>query len=184
MSKRTINLLPLSRQKALEQEYWVHFVTVVLVALTWLVVTAGVLLIPSYVLLGTSTTVKQSDLQNIEHLLSSSDETELLGRLKKITDEAKSLRALKNVPSATHAVMTVLSVPHTGIALTGFVYVPGVGKTPRSVVVSGVASSRATLQAYQTALQSTQGISSAELPVSAYAKERAIPFTISVALLP
>ncbi len=184
MSKRTINLLPLSRQQALEQEYWVRFGTIALVGATWLVVVTGVLLLPSYVLLGTSMSIAQADLINIEHTLSSADETELLGRLKTFTEEATYLRALKGAPSATHAVAVILSAPHTGVSLTSFVYVPGTGKVPRRVVVSGVASSRATLQRYQTALQSTNGVSSAELPVSSYAKESQIPFTIQVVFLP
>jgi hypothetical protein len=127
---------------------------------------------------------KKGDLVNIERTLSASDEKALLGQLKVLTDEAGALRSLKTVPSAVGAVTDVLSVPRAGVVLNSAVYSPAMGKMPRSVIVSGRATSRNSLQQYQTALRKLKGVSGVDLPVSAYAKDTEIPFAITVTLLP
>jgi hypothetical protein len=184
MSNGKINMLPLDRQKALAQEYWIHFGTVVILTMVGLVVAAGTLLLPSYVLFDMDIGIKQKSLATTEHTLSSSDEKEILSRLKVFSEQATSLRLLGGAPSAVKTVTSILEVSHEEISLAGFVYVPAGGKAPRSVVISGVAGSRDALRSYQDALQDLSGVASADLPVSAYAKDTNIPFTISVVFLP
>ena len=78
----------------------------------------------------------------------------------------------------------VLAISHPGITLSGFDYVPGAGKNPGTLAISGTAATRDTLRNYQTALQSAPFAVTANLPVSAYAKDTGIPFSITVTLAP
>jgi Tfp pilus assembly protein PilN len=184
MHNEHINLLPYSRQKQLRQDYWVRFTMVVIVVVTWLVVIAGVLLIPSYVFLNMDKAIKQEDLKNRENTLASSDEKELLAQLQALGEQAASLKGLQSTPSVVQTMALILAASHEELSLVGFVYMPAVGKAPRSITISGVADSRDALRRYQVALKAVPGVSSAELPVSAYTKDAAIPFTITVAFLP
>jgi hypothetical protein len=58
------------------------------------------------------------------------------------------------------------------------------GKAPGTLSVSGIAVTRGALRAYQLALQSAPFAVAANLPVSAYAKDTDIAFTITVTLTP
>jgi hypothetical protein len=78
----------------------------------------------------------------------------------------------------------VLDISHPGIALSGFLYLPANGKKPGTLSISGSSATRDTLRGYQTAIQSAPFVKSADLPVSAYAKDTDIAFTITVILAP
>ncbi len=184
MNNKEINLLPDDRQKALANAYWVRFGTVVIMVTTGLVLAAGLLLIPSYVFLNINIDIKQRDLARIEEILASSDEKELLTRLKAFEAEATKLSDLESSSLATKTITSILSVPHNEVSLSGFSYVSAAGKAPRQIIVSGVADSREALHQYQVVLKELEKVTSAELPVSTYTKDSNIPFSITVSFLP
>ena len=78
----------------------------------------------------------------------------------------------------------VLVIPRPGIVLSGFDYEPSVGKSAGTLAVSGTATTRDALRNYQLALEGASFARSADLPVSAYAKDTDITFTITVTLTP
>ena len=99
-----------------------------------------------------------------------------------LTKEASTLAALANTPSASGIIHAALVVPRPGITLSSLTYTPTANKVPGTLAVSGVASTRDALRNYQLALQEAPFAISATLPVSAYAQDTNIAFTITVTM--
>ena len=177
-------MLPPERLKAICRNYSIRASVVAIVLVTALVLASAILLLPTYVLLAKSIVAKEKHLANIESSFSSADEAELTIRLSALSDNAKILSTLGNAPSASVIIRDALAVPHTGIILSGLAYTPVAGKNSATLAISGMASSRDALHNYQTVLQSAAFAASVSLPVSAYAKDTDISFTITMTLKP
>ncbi|MFA5998355.1 MAG: hypothetical protein WC814_03170 [Candidatus Paceibacterota bacterium] len=181
MNNEPINLLPQERQRTLAREYLLRLGTVAAFMITALTFVAGLLLLPTYVFLSQSAIAKEAHLANIEFTLSSENEAALSAHLAALSSDAELLIALGRSSSASATIRDALGVSHPGIALSGFAYTPA-GKVPGTLAVSGVAATRDALRTYQLALQKAPFVASAELPVSAYAKDTHIVFTIMLTL--
>lgn len=184
MNDELTNLLPPERQRALSREYRLRLGVVMVVLLTTLTIVAGLLLVPTYVFLTQNVAAKQVTLANVESILSSSDEKALRAHLAALSSDATTLIALGKTPSASAILRAALAVARPGITLSGFSYTPAAMKTQGTLTISGSAVARDTLRSYQLALQSAPFITTADLPVSAYAKDADIPFVITATLTP
>ncbi len=184
MYNELTNLLPEERQRALSRAYFWRLGAVVAVLVTILVAVAGLLLLPIYVFLTQSAATKQAHLTSIESALSSANEANLSARLAALPSDAAVLSSLGSAPSASATLRAALAIARPGIILTGFAYTPAGGGTPGILVISGTAATRDALRTYQLALQNDPFATAANLPVSAYAKDTNIVFTISVTLAP
>lgn len=184
MYKELTNLLPPGRKKEFLRKYVLRVGVVSIVLVTALVFIAAVLLLPTYVFLTKSIGTKEAHLASIESALSSSDEVALSVRLAALATDARILIDLAGTPSPSRIIRTVLSIQHTNIFLSGFIYTPTANKVPGTLAISGMAKTRDALRTYQLALQKAPFALSADLPVSAYAKDSDITFTISITLAP
>jgi len=184
MNDELTNLLPPERQRALSREYRMRLGIVAVLLLTSLAFADGLLLLPTYVLLTQSAAAKQANLANVESVLSSADEKALAAHLTALSNDAVTLIALGKTPSASAILRNVLATPRSGITLLGFSYTPAASKIPGKLAISGTAATRDTLRSYQIALQGAPFTDTADLPVSAYAKDADISFTIIVTLAP
>lgn len=184
MNDGLTNLLPLDRQRSLSREYMLRVGVVAAVLATILSLVAGLLLVPTHILLSQSATTKKAHLVNIESVLSSSNEKALSAQLARLSRDATMLLALGKTQSPTAVVRETLAVSHPGVALSGFSYSPAVEKIPGTLAVIGTAISRDALRKYQLALQKVDFVAAANLPVSAYAKDTDISFTITATLSP
>ncbi len=184
MRNEPTNLLPPERARVLRRDYMLRVGVVVTVLATVLILSAAVLLIPTYVLLTESTNAKKIHLASIESKPSSADEAVLSTRLAALSSSATTLTALSNAPSVSTIIREVLAISHPGITLSGFAYTPSKGKSSGTVEVSGSSATRDALRNYQLALQGAPFALSAVLPVSAYANDTDIAFTITVTLVP
>ncbi|MEK7144474.1 MAG: hypothetical protein AAB794_01265 [Patescibacteria group bacterium] len=184
MDTELTNLLPRERQHALSRGYFLRLGVVLIISVTILVCIAGLLLIPTYVFLTQSAAAKQAHLANVESILASSNEAEISTHLAALSRDATVLVALENVPSASTILRSALAAPRPGISLSAFSYTPANGTAPGTLAISGIAATRDALRTYQLALQNDPFASAANLPVSAYAKDRDISFTISITLAP
>ena len=178
------DLLPPERQSALTRDYFLRLVVVSAVLVSVLILTAAVLLLPTYVFLAKSASAKETRLATIESALSSANEKDLSARLATLSGDAAVLTTLASTPSASTILRTVLAVPRPGITLSGFSYTPSAKKVPSTLSISGTATTRDSLRSYQLVLQGTPSVLSAALPVSAYAKDTNIMFTITLTLAP
>lgn len=184
MYNELTNLLPPERQSTLLRDYFLRLGVVTAVLLGILTLVSAVLLVPTYVFLVKSATAKEAQLATIESALSSANEKELSVRLAALTADAAVLTALSNAPSASAIMRAVLALSRPGITLSGFAYTPTAKKVSSTLTVSGTAATRDALRNYQLALQGAPFALSAVLPVSAYAKDTNITFTITVTLAP
>lgn len=178
------NLLPPERRVALRRDYLVRLGIVAALLAAVLVFAASALLIPTYVFLSKSEAAEQSRLASLEAAVPQKDESAVEGALAALSTNVKILDALAPVRSPSTLVRSLLAIPHAGVALSGFTYASASGKQPETFTVSGQAQTRDALRTYQLALQNAPFISSASLPVSAYAKDTDIPFDIILTLAP
>lgn len=184
MDNDRINLLPPERQRVVSREYLVRLGVVVSVLITALTAIAGLLLLPTFILLMQSTAAKEAQLANLKTVLSSADEKVLSAHLSALSRDAATLVALGGNPFASEVMRTTLAVSRPGVTLSSFVYTPVAAKLPGKLAISGVAATRDALRTYQLALQGTSFVTTADLPVSAYAKDSNIDFTITMTLAP
>ena len=184
MPNELTNLLPPERQRVFRRDYFLRLSVVTLFLFTVLIFVAAILLLPTYVFLTKSGYAKEVRLASIEKTFSSSEEEELSVQLASLSRDVATLTALVNTPSISKILLEVLAVPRPGISLNNFVYTAATGKNPGTISIYGTAVTRDVLRNYQTALTSATFVSAADLPVSAYAKDADIEFTIDVTLAP
>jgi len=184
MNSELTNLLPQERCRALRRDYFLRLCVVIFIFLIILTLSAAVLLLPTYIFLTESARSKKAQLSGIESSVSSSDEAILSGQLTTLSRNVTLLEALDNIPSASEVVRGVLTIPRPGITISNFAYSPPAKKDSGKLTVSGKAATRDSLRNYQLAIQNAPFALSADLPVSAYAKDSDISFTITVILAP
>lgn len=182
-SPTRINLLPPERQHAYRQDYVLRLGSVIFMLWTSLVAVAALLLFPMFVFLTGNAHTKEARLAMLDAALSVSDEKLLTAQLDALSSDTKTLLALSSAPSVTETLRTVLAIKHPGVMLSALTYTPASGaKRVRTISISGIAATRDALRSYQLALAEAPLIASTDLPVSVYAKETDIAFTIAVAL--
>ena len=175
------NLLPAAKSRALRREYFVRLATVALALATILVVIHGILLAPAYLYAHTQATREQADLDRINNSASSAQERAVNAQIQGVQADITYLGRLGSQATASGAIRAILAVPHPGIALTGFTFTaPTEASKDAQMTVTGTASTRDALRAYVSSLGQLQYVSKADLPISAYAKDSAIPFTVTL----
>jgi Tfp pilus assembly protein PilN len=193
MRYSTTDLLPIDRQRTLRRQYFMRLGVIGVLCLIFLTVVATALLFPTYVYLTQSRRAKEERLTLVQQELSSGEETALSSRLAALGKNAETLAALDKEVSVSDVVRSALNVSRTGIVITTIVYSPGstiVGgptapkNAPRTLSISGIATTRNALRTYQLAMQNAAFAKSVDLPVAAYAKETDASFTITVTLAP
>lgn len=181
MSHDMINLLPPSRSRAFRRNYFIRLTTVGFVLLTVLVIIHGILLLPSYLYASAEVRAETTELaatSATSDATTSSAEAELSA----LKNDATYLSRLGTAPSASGAVRAVLSVPHPGITLVDITYTPPASGNPASgkIVLAGMAATREELRAYDLALTGSSFIAGVDLPISAYAEDTNISFSMTV----
>lgn len=177
MTSKT-NLLPPERVRSLRQIYFLRLAVVTVALLTGLVGIHSVLLLPSYLYADSQARDREAELMLRSAALEGSEEEEIGARVSRLSEDASYLVGLGAVPKASSAISAVLTLPRDGIRLVGFSFAP---KEEGAVMtVSGLASTRESLRRYEQALASQPYVTSASLPISAYAKERDIDFTVTL----
>jgi len=181
MSTELTNLLPTDRRRAFTRRYVLRLVVVALIMLTAITVIHGLLLLPTYLYSAERIEHMQAQLAAWDESVGSVEEVLVQKRSVALQQVVDRLSVLSGVPRASDALRAILAVPRPGIELTGFTYAPALSEDQATrMLVSGQADSRDVLRKYAGALGDLPFISSADLPISAYAKERDIPFTITL----
>lgn len=178
------NLLPLTRQRTFLREYYVRLSVIILYFVSTLACIAMILLVPTYVFLIKSAGAKEDQLAALESVRASVGDTTLSARLVALSNSSIALSTLGKTASASALIRSVLALTRLGVTLTNFGYSPAAGNTPGTLSITGTAATRDALRNYQLALQGASFAHVANLPVSAYAKDSDIAFTITVTLSP
>lgn len=184
MHNELTNLLPPERRRTFRREYFLRLGVVAALLASALIIVAALLLLPAYVFLEKSFQTKEAHLASIESTLSSVSEKTLSDRLAALSADAAILTAIANAPSVSAIIRAVLATARPGVTLTYFSYTPAVSGSHGTLSISGTATTRDALRSYQLALQNAPFALAANLPVSAYARDTDITFTITVTLAP
>lgn len=174
-----IDLLPRDRSRSLRQIYFVRLATVLVLLTTGVTIVHSVLLLPSYLYADGLVRDRKAELSRMAATLAASEEREIGDRVSTLASDAGYLAALATTPKAAAAISAILALPREGVRLAGFSFASA--PEGATMQVSGVASSREALRGYEQVLRGQSFITSATLPISAYAKERDIEFTITLA---
>lgn len=180
MTAEQTNLLPLEKAREFRQGYFLRLGALTGFVLAFLIAAHGALLVPSYIYISEQEGFAKARLDELSASLASSEEEAMSARLSRLTKDASALTAFAASPSAASVIRSVLSVPHAGILLSSFSYSPASAGGDGRLVVSGTASTRESLRAFHAALSGLSFVSNADLPLSSYAKETEIPFTITL----
>lgn len=173
------NLLPPERRRALLREYRFRVATLALGFLSMVVVVHGILLAPSYLYMTERSAIAEQRLAELSERRAVSGFEDLSARITAFTERAEHVRTLAQTASAADAVRSILDVPRKGILVSSFTYTPPAldGQGGR-MTISGSAATRESLRAFDSSLGKLEHVSSTDLPLSAYAKETDIPFSI------
>lgn len=178
MEPELTNLLPKDRCRALRQLYFMRLAVVSLIVLSGVAIVHGVLLLPSYLYLRNQVEGREASLARLTTALAGTEEQGISMRVASLAADSAHLARLSTVPKASAAVSAILTLPRSGIRLTGFSFAPETeGAT---MTVSGVASTREALRRFEQLLAAEPYVKTADLPISAYAKESDIAFTITL----
>lgn len=176
-----MNLLPDTRKQALVRLYLTRVGVVAALLLSGVFLVHTTLTLPSYLYLHQQVTERTQELAGLGEKLAGSKEREVSARITALNASATYLSHTESKVTASGAMRAVGSVPHTGVKLTGFSFSQplAVGSAPK-MTLSGNAVSREALRAYVSALGTLPYITKVDLPISAYAKETDIDFTITL----
>ncbi len=175
------NLLPIERQEAVTRNYKLRLTTVAIVLSVLLVATTAVLLLPLYVYLTKTASAKEARLAAIESSLAEANDASLSARLNTLTSDTSTLRALGAASSTAYTIRDVLTLPHPGISITTISYSP-TNITQAKMILSGTASTRDALHDYELTLTQSNLFTVVSLPVSAFAQDTKINFTLTLTL--
>jgi hypothetical protein len=183
MTPDCMNLLPEGRRRAFRQVYFVRLGTVTLLILCAVLAMHAVFLLPSYLLLGVQVREREAELAHLATTQAQGGAEEIAARVTALGTEAAYLGTLAETPKASTDVMRVIALPREGVTLAGFSYAPDDAGSAR-LMVHGTAATRDALRRYEERVRAAPFVRAAELPISAYAKERDIAFTLTLTLAP
>lgn len=176
------DLLPPERRRALKRSYIRRLFVAAAILAALLAVAADALLLPTYRYLANAERAKEVQLAALTAAVANAEQGASAKRFTELEADAETLDALGTPPSASAILRSALAVPRPGVTLTSFNYAPATGAKSGALTLVGTAASRDDLRAYQLALSGTAGFAGADLPVSSFAKDSDIPFTITVTL--
>ena len=179
MTHNLTNLLPEGRTRSLRQIYFTRLAVVVVLVLVGVAIAHSVFLLPSYIYTRAEVTERTLILAQVSSLLAGSEEQEITTRVTTLADDATYLARLADTPKASAAISAITAIARPGVRLSGFSFAP-LAEGGATMFVSGVADTRESLRTYEQQLRAQPYITSTSLPISAYAKERDIDFTITL----
>lgn len=180
MYRELTNLLPTQRSRAFRQEYFRRLTTVSLLMAAVLIGIHAIFLLPSYIYFKEQVQAKRAQLALLEGSLTSEEEQEVGARLQSLEDDAKHLNRLESYPTFGPLMTALLAVPRAGISITNVAYTPAEAEGESRLMLTGLATTRSALREYNQALGTLPIVSKVDLPISTYAKETNLPFSITL----
>ncbi len=171
-----LNLLPEERVRLRRHAYRVRVANVSLVLLSVCVVLGGTFLLPSQM---QTRSAYDAAVRELAQLGLSPDQATAASGTQEVTG-GSILETLQTAELASPFLRELTSVPREGIIITKFEY--SLQGVPQRVQVSGKARTREQLAAFVKNLQALPKVATVQLPVSAYAKESDLPFTLTLTL--
>ena len=172
------NLLPEERASAARTSYWLRLATLATYCALAVIVLNALLLAPSYLLAKEQTAARENELATLEAAAASTGAGSFASEIATYAARATALVKLGASRPDVPILASILGIPHAGVSLTGFSF-----SANHQVVITGVATTRDALRAYDLALSGAPFVASVSLPVSAYAAESDLSFTMTIVLV-
>ena len=174
-----INLIPATAKASLIKEYWMRAATVWFFLWSVAVLLGMFILIPSYVLTHSQVTAYQD---------SADSATEKIANYETVSKElsragvwAKMVKDNFALTSTSQYIALFRSLERDGIAISNISISRGdSGVEP--IIVAGTADNRQALAAFRDNLVAHEVIESVDLPLSNLAKDKDIPFEVTVTI--
>lgn len=175
------NLLPRSAVRAVRRGYFVRLISIVIGLTIIALIVHGALLVPAYLYAHGEVVREQTELDRISASSSTAEQHSIQTHLNSVKGDIAYLGRLGSVPAASSALRAVVAVPHAGIKITGFTYTAPSGTSQSAqMAITGTANTRDQLRQYVQELGKLPYVTNADLPISAYAKDSNIPFTVTL----
>ncbi|MGB4076835.1 MAG: hypothetical protein WBK28_04000 [Minisyncoccia bacterium] len=174
------NLLPAERLRDFRRGYFLRLLVLTSILTTVLILSHGALLLPSYFYVSEEASIARARLAEMSSALSSAEEETMSARLTALAADTERLKSFSHSPRASSLVRTLLALPREGVTLSRMSYVPAKKDADGRLVLAGVAKNREFLQRFHQTLSAQPFVTKAELPLSAYAQETDIDFTITL----
>ena len=173
-----MNLLPHARKSILAKLYLTRVAVVAAGMLSLVLLIHLTLMVPAFVEVQQAVSARESTLAGLGEQLAVYDDKQVSGRVTGLTERVTQLAQSARTHTASSALRGILLVPHPGVRITGLSFAPG---TNARMLLVGVATTRESLRSYTATLGTLPYVSNVDLPISAYAKESDIEFTITLA---
>jgi hypothetical protein len=180
MKSNLTNLLSRDRIRTFHRDYFFRLATVGIVGISLVMVINMLLLLPVYMYVHGQVTNLQTRLTGIDQSTKTTEEQDVATRLHALQTNAAYLVHTKSIPQASALLTSLLTVPRVGISLTSFSLSRGTDGKNNKLVMGGTALTRESLQNYAQLLGRLPYVSSVDLPISSYAQESNIQFTITL----
>jgi hypothetical protein len=176
------HLLPDKEKKTLEREYRYRLLLVGLCFVLATLVVASVFLFPSYILSKRKlddVTFRNTQMKKSIHAKTDPALANFLSTLK---DNLSALKSTSQMASSSVLIKDITDKKSSGIYLNQF-SISNEGTT-ESILLSGKASNRDNLIHFYRDLQGDAHFSKVDLPISDFAKDKDISFTITISVKP
>jgi len=174
------NLLLETEEKHLHREYVTRMLIIYFVLASVLAIIAMVFSLPSYILAESRRGIVEEKLAVLEALISGRQDK---GSLEYVAaaKEKMSLLDLENSKHVSTLIERVIALAQGDVKLLSFSLVrrPDI---PPLLTIGGISPTRDTLVAFRRSLEKESSFSSVELPVSNFAKDKDIEFSIDLFL--
>lgn len=175
-----INLIPAEAKKHLLREYWMRSVTVWFFLWSFALLLGITLLVPSYVLLNLQVKAYSETAQTANEKNANFEAV-----AKELESASKTAAALSEQlvrPSMTEYLTLLKSLESTNVNVARISF-SREGDVVGEMTVSGVADSRQALADFRNRMLDSDLIESVNLPISNLAKDKEIPFELTVTLV-
>ena len=173
-----INLIPPHARKQVKVEYWIRVFSVWILLITAACTMFGLLLIPSIVLIQSQLHVYDGAYQT------ANDQNNIYEQLEqdvRIANEvAQQLSSIETFPLFTTVISDLESVAKDRVTLSSVSFTRNEEDVVEQIQIVGTANSRSLLVQFRDALESHVSFDSAELPLSSLAKDKDVPFSITI----
>lgn len=176
------NLIPDGVKEKIWNDYQKRHIIVWLSALLVFVMVLLVFLLPTYVYVLFEEENMRADVEAVKNSLELRKADDVVGKIKETNEQLKALSWLKNSVKTAEGLEQALHAKDSFIHVTEIQYFETkIGSS--TLMLKGIADKRESLRGFVTKLQSIEGFSKVELPVSNFAKDKDIEFTINMILL-
>ncbi len=172
-----INLIPPSAKKQVRKEYWVRVFSVWMMLVASSFVIVAFLHMPTYVLIKSQLAVFANEFTEASVQNEAFKEAE--ATVVQSNQIATLLASDEKVTLFTTLIEVLETLAGSKVTINSFIFQRD-NNTISPITISGQAYSRQSLVAFSEAIKTNKLFESAEIPLSNLAKDRDIPFTISV----